>query len=168
MPASATGLTQRSTRPGWARARRGVTLAEVMVVLAVLALIGGIAAPGLTAFSNGQRARALALDLTSDLLFARSEALKRNVEVSVTPRNGSWSDGWVVASGGTTLLAREALPSAVTVAHAPTAITFGVMGRLSAPTSAVRMSVGAPGVRSQRCVELDISGRARTRTEACA
>ena len=154
-------------RPG---SERGFTLVELMVVIALIALISSTAAPGLSAFASGQRAKAMTLDLSSDLLYARSEALKRNAVVTITPRSGLWSSGWAVSTGGNEILTRQASADVVQFTGAPALISFNVNGRVSAPISAVQITVApASGVLgpNQRCVELDLSGRARVKTGAC-
>jgi type IV fimbrial biogenesis protein FimT len=148
---------------------RGVTLIELVTVLALLSIIGAIAAPGLSQFVMGQRIRTLAFDLTSDLQLARNEALMRNAVVTVTPNEGAWQKGWVVSAGATVLMRRQADSSRLSLGNAPSAITFGVQGRVTAPADTVRINVSATDAHaaSQRCVELDIAGRARTRKHAC-
>ena len=148
----------------------GFTLVELMVVIALVAVISSTAAPGLSAFTSGQRAKAMTLDLSSDLLYARSEALKRNAVVTITPRSGQWSGGWAVSTGGNEILTRQASADAVQFTGAPALISFNANGRVSAPSSAVQITVApASGALShnQRCVELDLSGRARVKTGAC-
>jgi type IV fimbrial biogenesis protein FimT len=161
----------RST-PGSPRRRlasRGFTLVELMTVVMLLAIVGAFAAPGLQAFVAGQRAKALAVELNADLLFARSEALKRNAAVTVAHRSTGWDAGWSVASGGVELLSRESAAAAVLFESAPSSITFNVNGRVSSPAGAVRITVySTANDQAKRCVELDLSGRARAKAGACA
>ena len=154
----------------WRVRTRGFTLVEMMVVIALVAIISSVAAPGLRQFASGQRAKGITTDLMSDLLLARSEALKRNTTVSVTPRSARWDLGWVVASGGVDIVTREAASDVVQFSGAPAVIAFNLNGRVSAPATAVRITVTpATGGSShlQRCVELDLSGRARMQVGAC-
>jgi type IV fimbrial biogenesis protein FimT len=162
-------LVMRPLHPQRRRAR-GFTVIELMVVISLVAIISAVAVPGLRSFASGQRAKAITYDLTSDLLFARSEALKRNATVTLTPRSGNWYNGWGVASGGVEILSREASIDAVQFSGAPASISFNVSGRVSAPADAVRITVtpatGSSG-NTVRCVELDLSGRARAKSGAC-
>ncbi len=158
------------TPPSRRTRQRGVTVIELLVGLALLAIVSGIAAPGLSSFSNGQRAKAVAFDITSDLMVARSEALKRNAAVTVAPITaGDWTSGWQVTSGTEILLSRSASTTQVSLTNAPASINFNAQGRVTSPTQAVRITVGGTGVatNAERCVELDISGRARTKSVAC-
>ncbi len=151
---------------------RGFTLIEMLTVVSVLAVVAAIAAPGMRSFAAGQRVKALAYDITADLLLARSEALKRNVNVSITPVSGSnWASGWTVDAGAVNISSRNAANESLSFTGAPAAITFGVNGRVVAPAAQVRMSVmsgAATNSFSKRCIELDLSGRARSSVGACA
>ena len=149
-------------------AQHGFTLIEMMVVVSIVAVILGAVAPSFRAFLQGQQTKGLAFDLTSDLLLARSEALKRNASVSVTRSADGWSKGWTTAVGGVTIGTRNpsALSVDVTGAPAAAAITFDVNGRVSAPTDEVRITISSGSV--SRCVELDLSGRARSKVGACS
>ncbi|CAD5371840.1 N-terminal methylation site [Rubrivivax sp. A210] len=140
-----------------------------MVVLVLLAVVLALAAPGLRAFVTGQRVKAMVFDLTSDLLRARSEALTRNASVTIAPRAGQWRNGWTVSAGADEILTREAATEAVSFDGAPSSIVFNVNGRVASPGADVRITVaGADGDDSQRrCIELDLSGRARAKTGAC-
>jgi type IV fimbrial biogenesis protein FimT len=148
---------------------RGVTLIELLTVLALLAIVGAIAAPGLSQFMLSQRIRTLALDLSSDMQLARSEALIRNAVVSMTPTAGEWEKGWSITTGATVLMRRQPDSNLLSLSNAPSVITFGVQGRVVVPTDGVRVDVSATGAHAaaRRCVELDLSGRARTRNQAC-
>ncbi len=78
---------------------------EWLVVLAVAALLLSMAAPGILAMLEGHRTHAEANSLANDLHFARSEAVKRGLPVSVcVSLDGgrcainatTWHSGWIV------------------------------------------------------------------------
>ena len=87
--------------------QKGFTLLEILVAITVLALLLGIAVPNLRTTIQNNRITATANEFTSAFQFARSEALKRGVPVSVCaadtadgeddPECGDdWSEGWMV------------------------------------------------------------------------
>ncbi|GGL96606.1 GspH/FimT family pseudopilin [Pseudomonas asuensis] len=87
------------------RSARGFTLIELMVTVAVLAIVLTIAVPSFNNLIQSSRARALVSELNGALQIARSEALKRRKNVIVCPRNDTgtdcdsgadWSSGWLV------------------------------------------------------------------------
>jgi len=141
-----------------------------MVVVAMLAIVTSVAAPGMRAFATSQRAKTLSYELVNDLLLARSEALKRNAAVTVTPLGSSWASGWRVMTGTLQLSARPADTAALTFDAAPATIVFNIYGRVAAPADPVRMTVRSSDPSAdvaKRCVELDPAGYARTKMGAC-
>ncbi len=95
-------------RPLRRRASAGFTLVELAIVVAIVAILFRVATPGL---SRTMAARALAAqssEFMAALRFARSEALKRGMPVTVCasvaggslacqgPRAADWRSGWIV------------------------------------------------------------------------
>lgn len=83
----------------------GFTLIEMMVTVAVLAIILAIGVPSLQGFIASSRLRSVTQDLYGALQTARIEAIRRNSRVTVCKANtalnncsnsGSWSNGWIV------------------------------------------------------------------------
>ncbi len=139
------------------RKPRGFTLIELMVVVALAAIMAAIAAPSFKGFVSGQRVKTAASDFAMTAILARSEAIKRNANVtitSVTSGATGWKDGWTVAVGGTALSQQQAY-AGVTFTGPATAITYNGSGRLSAAVDTMTIT-GTDG--SARCVAFDLSG----------
>lgn len=155
------------------RAVDGFTLVELLTVLSVLGVLAAVAVPGLGGFATGQQVKTLAYDLTSDLLLARSEALKRNASVQMTPLGATWASGWTLRTATENISTRNATHETLSFDAAPavpTVIAFNSQGRVSAPNSPVRMTISAAGQTSggsKRCLQIDLSGRVRTAIGAC-
>ena len=66
--------------------RRGFTLIEALVVVAILSTLLALVVPSAVEWIRVQRVKASADELVTDLQFARSEATRRNLEVAVTFR----------------------------------------------------------------------------------
>jgi type IV fimbrial biogenesis protein FimT len=64
-------------------AMRAVSLVELMIVIAVAAIIIGLAAPSFSEYILTQRVRSVHAQLATDLQFARAEAVSRGSFVSV-------------------------------------------------------------------------------------
>jgi type IV fimbrial biogenesis protein FimT len=161
----------RNTTRALAAHARGLTLIEVLTVVGVMAIITAVAAPGMRTFGVSQKAKSLSYDLVSDLLTARSESLKRNRTVTVTPLGDTWASGWSVAAGATVISQRQPDLGSVTFEGAPNAISFNNFGRVASPVDPVRMTVKPldPGSdATRRCIELDPSGYARSKLGSCS
>lgn len=83
---------------------KGFTLIELMIAIAILGIIIGLAVPAMSDFAVRQRVSGQASEVMLALAFARSEAVKQNREIVVLPATNNaagWSTGWCVgpASG---------------------------------------------------------------------
>jgi type IV fimbrial biogenesis protein FimT len=148
------------------RAARGYTLAEVLMVVAILSVLLAAGVPQLADFSRQQRVKTASFELFSTLVHARSEAITRNGQVTVTPTGGAWINGWTVTGpGGTVIRRQEAVPAiAIT---GPDAVVFAESGRLNAaarPQFALT-TTGANVVH--RCIRVDLSGRPVSKAASC-
>ena len=89
-------------------AHKGFTLVELMVVVAIMAILLALAAPSFTPLIERWRVRDAAETLTSSLYFARSEAIKRGGQIAIhklpnntngctsATGNRDWDCGWIV------------------------------------------------------------------------
>lgn len=76
---------------------QGFTLVELMVTLAVVAIIMAIAAPSFSQMIRDHRLITTANDFMGTMQLARSEAIRRGIQVTMLPvTNGDWSSGWNV------------------------------------------------------------------------
>lgn len=74
----------------------GFTLIELMVTVALAAILAFIAVPSLSVFKRNAELTSTTNALVGAISVARSEALKRGYSAYVTPSNGTtWSGGWV-------------------------------------------------------------------------
>jgi len=86
-----------------AQIQKGFTLVELMVTVAVLAILTTVGIPMYDSFIENNRRVTTVNELVSYIHYAHSEAVKRNRHVSLCPStsgtgcNGSnWEDGWIV------------------------------------------------------------------------
>ena len=77
------------------RRSRGFTVTEMLIVVAIMGILAAIATPYMGDMIRRQRIKTAAFDVFSSLAFARSEAIKRNTTVTLTPTNAAdWAFGW--------------------------------------------------------------------------
>lgn len=87
-----------------ASSQTGVTLIELMVTVAVLAIAAGMVAPSLSGLRASGQLRAASDELSGALQMGRHEAMKRGGRVSICASSngstcggsGDWSTGWLV------------------------------------------------------------------------
>jgi type IV fimbrial biogenesis protein FimT len=153
----------------------GFTLVELMAVVSVLSIVLALAAPNLTAFSASQRLRGASTDLVTTLLAARSEAIKRNAEVTVSAAvvagSANWGRGWTAtAPGGLQIDRKEVAAGFIEGSVEPATIVFDGSGRITT-AGGVRIQLNdghGHAEVSPRCVAIDLSGRPQTRVGACS
>ncbi len=144
---------------------RGFTLIEMMVVIGIVAILAAIAAPNMGAMIKRQRIKTAAFDVFASLTFARSEAIKRNTTVTLTPQGGAWSSGWQIADLNGNVLRNQ--PSFTNISFTgPATVSFAGSGRLSAGAGTPFSLTGDDSYTS-RCVTLALSGRAVSKEGAC-
>lgn len=151
---------------------RGFTAVEMMIVVLIVGIITAIAAPNMAQMIRNQRVKTTSFDLFSSLTFARSEAVKRNLAVTITPTvAGNWLQGWQVRDSNNELLKEESdrklNASELTVAG-PANVTFARTGRLTG-VAAPQFSLAATSGSSTfaRCIRVDLSGRPVSSEVAC-
>jgi type IV fimbrial biogenesis protein FimT len=138
---------------------RGFTLPEVLTVVAILGLLAAVAAPNLGAMIRTQRVKTAAFDVMSSLLYARSEAVKRNASVTITPSAGNWANGWTLSDANANTLRSKAAFANVSITG-PASIVYSANGRLAPVGASPQFSLSASDVATanQRCIKVSPSG----------
>ncbi len=135
----------------------GLTLLELVVTLAVLAIMLTIAIPGFTAIIHASRLSTATNDMVAALHLARSEAIKRNgravlcksADGLACSASGGWDQGWMVFhdannnaaldAGETSIRTQSALPNGLRLTgNSPVSHYISY-----APTGATKQSSGA-------------------------
>lgn len=176
--------------PKTGRFSDGFTLIELMVVVAIVAILATLAAPSFVDMLRRNRLSTAVSALQVSLSLARSEAVKRGADARVTvaanTSAGVWTNGWTVFVDGTGTANAGVAPSAdttgvtavtrVEVVAAPSGpistgqtgtlnyFTYNGVGRLITTTGAsANRSFWFFDADSERyCLVLNVSGRVRT------
>jgi type IV fimbrial biogenesis protein FimT len=115
---------------------RGFTLIELMITLAVMAILLSWAVPSFQEIIRQNRLTTDTNDLVTALNLARSEAIKRGRTVTVTPSGGDWGAGWTIAT-------TDSDGNAITLR-----VGDGVSGSMSMTGGAATFSFDASGFRN--------------------
>lgn len=121
---------------------KGFTLIELMLTLAILALLTVWAIPSFSAMKQRYEMRSSLSRLSASMMWARSQAISQQSFISVSPTNGAWSNGWVVyidqnrnsnydSAVDTLLKEEEGLPPTITSYHA-NSVSFNPSGIVGA------------------------------------
>jgi type IV fimbrial biogenesis protein FimT len=155
--------------------QRGFTLIELMVTIAVLAVLLGVGVPSFRSMIESNRLAAASNDLVTGLQFARSEAIKRGILVVLCARNAQdrcsiaplWTSGWVARNEAAAASAdppfRVWPPARTGIAITnPGTVVFNGLGAASA-ARCFNLTLGS----LVRSVSVGAAGRISSATTAC-
>lgn len=171
------------------RKTSGFTLIEALVVLSIVAVLMGLAAPSFKSMIQSNNMTSAVNSFLMDMRFARSEAIRRGGDVvmcrssnpeAASPTCGSgsgigWESGWIIfhdLNGNGNRTSTEPIlrvqgpisgVNTITESGAATKFTFTASGRLTS-SGMTSILFGSPPVFAsgeQRTVCVSIGGRAR-------
>lgn len=169
---------------------RGFTLLELMVAITVLGILLGLGVPAFNDIIRNNRVAAETNQLMTALAYARSEANRRGMPVSICASNvaqtacagaSTWTNGYLVFSdrdgdpgeidGDDALIqTSRAIPRGVQlVAEDVDFLRFGADGGLLEPVAPIDFEIQHEKCRNQnrRVITLIATGRASLAREAC-
>ena len=155
----------RSSRHA-SRGVAGFTTLEILVVVAILSIFTALAGPALSSMVASQQVRGASYDLHATLNVARSEALTRNVSVTVAPAAGGWASGWTVTEVGGTVLRRQPPYPRITLTG-PARVIFSGDGRPDTTATPFAVTATGSNADSHRCVRLRLNGRSAIDKGVC-
>jgi len=166
------------------RYNQGFTLVEMIITVAIAAIVLGMGVPGFQQLIRANRTVTEVNRLVTALSLARSEAVKRNATVAMCRASGSncsngvpWENGWVVFTdnvtqngtidaGEQTLQVYERMPQGYTLRPGPTFtnwIAFQPTGQMlgsgGAAADSFRVCDDTQAAAERRLIQVNLVGR---------
>jgi type IV fimbrial biogenesis protein FimT len=143
------------------RYSEGVSLVELMVTIAILAILVALAAPSIDQITRATRLDADTERFQSALALARSEAVKRNTIVSIVPATGGYGAGWQIVTDNAANTPNCALSSVdgellLRVQDALSPTTSFVAAKLA--DTGVALDCNTPPDTSNACISFNARG----------
>ncbi len=163
--------------------QKGFTLIELLVVMIIVVILTTVGVPSFRAVMADNQATSAANELLYAIQFARTEAIKRNVEVALCPSSdqtyctlsGNWHVGWIIFedTNGTgvrgpsedIIRVQNVFESTVTLSG-PSSIQYSVGGYLD-PATASSIQASVTGSSNNKWVCLTAIGLAKVQNTSC-
>ncbi|MGH8027964.1 MAG: GspH/FimT family pseudopilin [Pseudoxanthomonas sp.] len=160
----------------------GYTLLELMVTVAIAAILLGIALPSFQSSLRSNRVATATNEALASLALARSEAIRNTRGAGVcASANGSscgadWNSGWLVWSDtdgdgaidpGETIVRYSQGKASVTMTGTAATLTFDRRGRASGGMQTISIAP-ADATAPARCITIGVTGQTRIAQAACS
>lgn len=153
----------------------GFTLVELMITIAIAAILVTVAVPNFSTIIQNNRITAQANDFLTALSIARSEAVKRGQRITIasTTNNAAWQSGWTITdAANNTLYVSAGFDGNATLtnnsATTPAIVQFSANGFLSvAQPRTFQLRIPGCTGNQARNITISPSGRAAVAQVAC-
>ena len=143
---------------------RGITLIELMVTLTVITIVLLIAAPSFTEFLAKRRVEGVAHELSTDLQYARSLAVNKQIEVTLSRISSTQYEitGTVVEGGTAVVRTFKAMQLSGATMGGSTSVSYEPhRGSRSTTGADPAITVAASGTGATLTVSVNPMGQAR-------
>ena len=161
-------------KPSALQRMQGFTLIELMVTIAVVALLAAVATPAMVTLMNSNRLSSTAGELTAALQLARAEAVRRSAPVTVcgsadglTCANGASWASWIIAGQNNQdatigVVSSGTLPNGLQISGPAAGIRFNSAGLIAAQQNLTVCIPTDEPADNQRVITVLVSGAVLT------
>lgn len=145
--------------------KMGFSLIELVIAMAVIAIGLAITIPAMQGFNDSNRRTTYINSLAGDIGLAKSESIKRGVNVTIsqlTGTAGDWHNGWEITVGATTLKSSPAFDvSNITLIEffGASSIVFKPNGRISGSALSFNLCDSTNTEPDNKRLDITASGR---------
>lgn len=145
---------------------KGLTLIELMIAIAIAAILLTLVAPGFQNLFLSNRITAATNELVTALTLARTEAVRSGENATVCAVGNNWQQGWFVTRANTCQLAIdnddiirawEAVPASIAVNSAVNFVVFDGLGARDG-ADAVTLTLQIGGNIADRRIQVSRGG----------
>ena len=156
------------------RRAAGFTIIEVLMVIVIVGILVALGMPSMRDLIASTKVKTATSDVFASLIFARSEAIKRNAAIEIVPVVATnWNAGWSVNPAGTTtkLTVQDPITGDVAVTGPNATLRYRGNGRLTDAASGAAMTVEFQFIATafshiqMRCIKIAPSGRPSVRMD---
>ncbi|MEJ2425804.1 MAG: GspH/FimT family pseudopilin [Candidatus Thiodiazotropha sp.] len=141
---------------------KGFTVVELMIALAILAIVVAIAIPGFRDFVERNAVTTTSNELLNGLLFARGEAIRTEINTTFTPLAHGWQVTQVTDDDDDVTIKDQSATRA-NVAIAGNSVTYNARGRSTDTENTGTVTIQYDGeVKGYVCISL--TGRPYTKS----
>ena len=138
----------------------GFTLIEMIAALAISCVLFGLGVPSFVKLMHAHKVKIISYELLTTMNFARSEAIKRNSDVSIEPISLAWHQGWQVKTAAGDILKKQDAFSHEIQIEGASEVTFKNNGRIESDENILlEVSYLDDLHATKRCMQISTSGR---------
>lgn len=147
----------------------GFTLVELLVSVVVLGILASLGTSGFQFLIESQRSKNASFEMLSSLSLARSEAIKRNNFVTLTPTDSTnWGKGWAITyidaiTSDTKTIKSQSELKKIVISQGSNTIVYAPTGRVQASPSPFLLDVSTNLTENARCIKIELSGMPRVK-----